>query len=53
MTREYQQRTSTPLRHTEQRLDAQFQIAFGENPLDGALLQFLGEFENVSSTLSD
>ncbi len=36
-----------PIRPAHQDFDAQFQIAFGENPIDGALLEFLGEFENV------
>ena len=46
MTREWQQSASTLVPHAVQGFDAQFQIAFGENPLDGALLQFPGEFEN-------
>ncbi|MCK7574856.1 MAG: hypothetical protein MZV65_02490 [Chromatiales bacterium] len=46
MQREWQQGASAPVRHAEQGFEAQFQIAFGENPLDGALLEFLGEFEN-------
>ena len=37
-----------PVRPAQQGFEAQFQIAFGENPLDGSLLEFLGEFENVA-----
>ena len=37
-----------PIRPAQQGFEAQFQIAFGENSFDGSLLQFLGEFENVS-----
>lgn len=46
MRQEGQQRPSAPIRHAQQRSDTQFQITFGENPLDGALLEFLGECEN-------
>lgn len=43
---EGQRNASAPLRHPQQCFEAQFQIAFGENSLDGALLEFLSEFEN-------
>ncbi len=46
LKREGRQGASAPLRHPQQRFDTQLQIAFGENPLDGALFKFLGECEN-------
>ena len=40
-------RASAWVRHAQQGFHAQLQIAFGQNPLDGALLEFFGELEDV------